>query len=115
MPTQLFYMNLALPNSKMTFRSTTENIQEFLDWGFLARTRPLIHIAGQRLQLGHFTSGARQNIISRLIAENPSLTLAHYLEAIDHSLSRQQALLDLKNHPQLKLKGSRRGSVYVSA
>jgi len=109
---QLFFMDLHTPGTTLMQRAALEPLQEFLAWGFLARERPIIH-GDTRLTLGHWGSTARQNIIRRLLKNNHTLTLSNYLTALDHTVSRQQALADMKESPLLKMKGKGRGAVWV--
>ena len=111
-PPQLFFCLLYAPGSRAMQKASFEPLQEYLSWGFLARERPIIHSL-QRMELGHFSPQARHNIISRLVARSGQISLADYLETLNHTLSRQQALLDLKDFTGLKIKGKGRGSVWV--
>jgi hypothetical protein len=54
--------------------------------------------------------------VNRLPLERASeITLADYLEAVDHAISRQQALSDLKRHPGLVVQGHGRGARWTLA
>lgn len=109
---QLFYLNIYPPGSHSMRRAVQEPIQEYLDWGYLARERPIIH-GKQRQTLGHWGPQARKNIIRRIITQKRSISLSDYLETLDHTISRQQALFDLKESPWVKAKGKGRGSFWV--
>ena len=110
---QLFFKSLHEPASKGMQKAAFESIQEFFQWGFLASERPIIH-AGQRLVLGHWHREARQNIIYRLARDNKKFSVSDYLAKVDHSISRQQALTDLKDSPHVFSRGKGRGSFYLS-
>lgn len=113
-PCQLFFKNLYQPGSQNMTRAAAESLQEFREWGFLARERPILH-GKTRKSLGHWGPGERERILNRLLAQKKEITLSRYLEALERSISRQQALIDLKNHPGLKMKGKGRGSVWLAA
>lgn len=110
---QLYFKNLYAPASHNMTRAATESVQEFLDWGFLARERPIIHVQQQRCELGHWSVMARRNIVTRLLEKHGQISLATYLESVEHTVSRQQALHDLKNNPRLVSSGKGRGSTWV--
>lgn len=111
---QLYFTNVyPKPAGSLMTRAVMEPLQEFLDWGFLARERPMIHDQGQKIPVGYYSLNARQNIIRRLADSKPSFSLGDYLEGIDQTISRQQALNDLKNCCLIKPKGKGRGSYWV--
>lgn len=112
-PAQLYFYGLSAPGSRHMLRTAEEPVQEFLDWGFLARMRPVVHEDGKRFEIGHWSPVARRNRLSHILAEQKRITISGYLEALDHSISRPQALLDLKAHSHLKKRGSGRGAFWV--
>lgn len=109
---ELFFMNLYPPGGSLIRRAAEEPLEEFAAWGFLARARPIIH-GPQRLILGHWGPRARQNIIHRLATQKDLMSLSEYLAAVEHTISRQQALADLKASPHLTMTGRGRGCVWV--
>lgn len=111
--TQLYFKNFYThPGSYLVKKATFEPIQEFLTWGFLADIRPVL-FSKQRKAIGHWSPEARQNIIRRLSQDQKTFSLADYLKILDHSISRQLALKDLKESPFVKSKGKGRGSFWV--
>jgi hypothetical protein len=111
-PFQLFFRSLyAVAGSNME-RAASEPIREFYEWGFLARERPVIHADGARKSLGSWGLPARRNVILRLIEKKGRLSMKDYLEALEHTISRQQALQDLKSVKGLTPSGSGRGSAW---
>lgn len=110
---QLYFINLYLPGSLNMQKASRESIQEFLDWGFLSRERPIIHENGKRISLGHWGPSARKNIRRQILKKKESFHLSDYLERLEHTISRQQALIDLKNDPKLTCQGHGRGSVWI--
>lgn len=112
---QLYFYNLYLPGSKQMQRAALEPLQEFEDWGFLARERPIVHdeATGKRILLGRWGPRARQQIIRKLSGHLKQFSLYEYLKAVDHMISRQQALQDLKASPYVKSQGKGRGSVWM--
>lgn len=109
---QLYFMSLYSPGSASMTRAAEEPMLEFLKWGFLARERPVLNLAGSRLNLGHWSPQARTNVALRLARSKGAFQLSDYLTELDNSISRQQALADLKTIPQLKFKGRGRGVVW---
>lgn len=109
-PFQLFFRSLyKIAGSNMS-RAAAEPIREFYAWGFLARERPVVHVNGERISLGSWELPARRNVILRLLESSDSLCIKDYLEALENTISRQQALQDLKSIPQLTTSGVGRGS-----
>ncbi len=108
---QLYFINYYLPGSHLMQKAALEPLEEFFKWGFLARERPVIH-GEKRISAGYWGNYARTNILKRLLTQNQDITLGSYLQALDHTISRQQALNDLKNFPGLKLKGKGRGGMW---
>lgn len=113
MSPQLYFYGLADPGSRLMFKSAEEPVQEFLDWGFLSRMRPVVHEDGKRREIGHWSLPARKNRLSHIVNEQKHVTISEYLKALDHCISRPQALLDLKAHPHLKMRGAGRGAFWV--
>lgn len=106
-PYQLYFKNLYLPGSRLMERASREALEEFYQWGFLARERPIIYGA-RRQTLGHWGPVARLNILHRLAEPGKAFQINTYLATLDHTISRQQAVLDLKKAPFLKMVGSGR-------
>jgi hypothetical protein len=109
---QLYFIGLHAPGSKNMQLSATESLQEYTLWGFLARERPILH-KNKRVTLGHWNPAARRNIIERLIKTKKHFKISDYLNAVDHSITRQQALTDLKA-AKLHLKGCGRNATWGS-
>lgn len=113
LPHQLFFRNIYKPGSALMWRAASESIDEFSQWGFLSRERPVVNKNGERLVLGHWSVESRLNVARRLVLRDGQLTLSSYLSAVEHSISRQQAIQDLKNSHQFKMTGAGRGSAWV--
>lgn len=92
---QFYFRDLYSPAGRLGERSARESLQEFKKWGFLGRERLRIDPA-TGTTVGSMDSASRQNVLKRLFAEQKEIQISDYLKAIGHSISRQQALLDLK-------------------
>jgi len=77
---------------------------EYKQWGFLSNARPVID-SGEKQTIGKLDSNSRRNILNRLLSLKKEITLQEYLKAIYNSVSRQQALLDLKSNSSIKPTG----------
>lgn len=99
------------PKSRLAILATNEPLEQFYDWGFLARERPVLYEKNRRT-LGTWGGLARQNIIARLAHEKNNFNISDYLNELDHTISRQQAVLDLKQSPLIHSKGLGRGSFW---
>lgn len=113
---ELYFLGVHAPASHAMFKAATEPLQEFLDWGFLGREKPIVYSeSGERRELGHLSHIARINLASELIQNKKEFSIADYLEAIQYSVSRQQAIIDLKKCGRFRISGKGRGSHWVSA
>lgn len=108
---QLFFINLYPPASRLMQKASEAPLEQFYQWGFLARERPIIHDT-KRIVLGYWEFYARQNIIRNLVDKKQVITIADYLSEVDHTISRQQALIDLQKCPFVKSQGKGRGSYW---
>lgn len=106
---QFFFHYLYTPGGALADRAVERNLQEYKRWGFIAFERPTIDQKTKKT-VGSFDPTARRNILEKLLHERHSITLADYISALDHAISRQQALLDLKTIPGLQCEGHGRGA-----
>lgn len=111
---QLYFKGLYAPAGSNMFRAASEGIAEFSEWGFLARERPVLHGA-ERKTVGRWSGESRQNVIRRLVSRQKRVTISEYLEALDHTVSRQQALADLKSASGIRMSGKGRGAAWVAS
>jgi hypothetical protein len=68
---------------------------------------------GTRRTLGRYDARTRRRILGELTERGEPFTLADYLDAVDHAISRQQALADLKGCPSIALEGRGRGARWI--
>lgn len=113
LPTQFFYHHLYSPGSALAQRALDQRLTEFERWGFLTSERPIIHQATKQ-GVGRLSTAARHAILRTLCVRRKSIQLRDYLMALPHSISRQQALADLKTVPGLRRRGHGRGAVWIS-
>src|SRR3989338_849893 len=95
---QFYFYNLHLPGSRLAERTARESLSEFKQWGFLGRERGLIDSA-TKTAAGTWDASSRMNVLRLLFEQKASIQFSDYLEALAGTLSRQQALLDLKVLP----------------
>lgn len=107
--TQFYFHNLYSPGGSLARRAAEEGLSEYKKWGFLACERPTVDIAERRTK-GSFDATSRRNILKRVLNEKREITIGDYLSALSHSISRQQALLDIKTSGFAKSIGSGRGA-----
>ncbi len=112
-PQQLFYHHLHAPGFPRALRSATETVAEFAKWGFLSEQGPVLTQANKGVA-GTYTPAARHNILRRLLTARPTMQLREYLAAVQHSISRQQAVTDLKSFPGLRVRGHGRSARWVA-
>jgi hypothetical protein len=108
-PVERFFMGTELPGSRVAERRLGRNLAPYARWGFVGTERPIADPVTKRA-LGRYDVTTRRAILRGLIERRGELTLADYLDAVDHAISRQQALADLRSSPQLRLHGHGRGA-----
>lgn len=92
---QFYFRGLYLPGSRLAQRAALESVTEFKKWGFLGRERVIVDPSAKRA-VGSWDQTARLNILKRLLETRKRIQISDYLEEIKQTISRQQALLDLK-------------------
>jgi hypothetical protein len=107
-PAERFFLDAARPGSRMERRALGRNLEPYSRWGFLGTERPIADPTTKRA-VGRYDGATRRRILAEL-AEHGDLSLAEYLDAIDHAVSRQQARLDLARCPDLVAVGHGRGA-----
>ncbi len=108
-PLQLFFHNIYTIGGHLVKRATETSLAEFKKWGFLAAERPTIE-QHNKVTIGSLDPSSRKNILKNLLNKNHIITMTDYLKALHHSISRQQALLDLKASKLVKKIGTGRGA-----
>lgn len=108
-PVERFFMDAEQPGSRVAERRLGRNLAGYARWGFVGTERPIADPVTKRA-LGRYDVATRRSILHGLIERHGELSLADYLDAVDHAISRQQALADLRSSPQLQLTGRGRGA-----
>lgn len=108
-PYQFFFHFLHGPGTASAQRTAEESLAEFRRWGFLATERPIID-QREKTTCGRYEPETRSRILHRLLHRTNVITTDQYLTALDHSISRQQAVLDLRRYPGLQQRGHGRGA-----
>jgi hypothetical protein len=108
-PVERFFFDAERPGSRIAQRRMGRNLAAYARWGFVGSERPIADPVSKRA-LGRYDARTRRDILHELIARRGELTLSEYLDAVDHAVSRQQALADLKSSPELSLHGQARGA-----
>jgi len=103
-PSERFFVDVERPGSRVAVRKLGRNLGAYARWGFVGTERPVADVDTKRA-VGRYDAQTRRRILDRLIEQRGELTLADYLDAVDHAVSRQQAHADLASHPQLELHG----------
>lgn len=108
-PAERFFMDAERPASRMAERRMGRNLAAYARWGFFGNERPIADPVSKRA-LGSYDAQTRRDILAELVERRTELSLADYLDAVDHAISRQQALADLRSSQQLRLHGHGRGA-----
>lgn len=108
-PVERFFIDTERPGSRTAERKLGRNLAPYARWGFVGTERPVADPVTKRA-LGRYDAKTRRAILRTLIERRGELTLAEYLDAVDHAISRQQALADLRSSAELELTGHGRGA-----
>ena len=111
-PVERFFLDAERPGSRVAERRLGRNLAPYARWGFVGSERPIADPITKRA-LGRYDARTRRSILRSLVERRTELTLADYLDAVDHAISRQQALADLRKTPQLRPSGHGRGAKWV--
>lgn len=112
-PAERFFMDAERPGSRMAERRMGRNLAAYARWGFVGSERPIADPVTKRA-LGRYDARTRRAILHELIERRGELHLADYLDAVDHAISRQQALADLRSSSELRVQGHGRGAKWRS-
>jgi hypothetical protein len=111
-PAERFFMDMERPASRVAERRLGRNLAPYARWGFVGNERPIVDPLTKRA-LGRYDARTRRGILQGLIERRTELTLAEYLDAVDHAISRQQALADLRSCAVLRPTGHGRGARWI--
>lgn len=101
LPSQLYFRDLYSPGGALSKRSIEESLAEYKKWGFLGRESPTIDVFRKK-NVGSLDASSRRNILRKLFETKKEIRMADYLKALPHPVTRQQALLDLKEIARLR-------------
>jgi len=113
-PEERFFLDTARPGSRTAERALGRNLAPYARWGFVGTERPVADM-GTRRALGRYDARTRRRILSQLAERGEPFALSDYLDAVDHAISRQQALADLRGCPDVVLEGHGRGARWRTA
>lgn len=108
-PVEQFFVEGPRPGSRTAAGRMGRSLGPYTRWGFIGMERPILDPTTRRT-VGRYDARTRRMILDGLAERQERFTLAEYLEAVDHAISRQQALLDLKDNDAIEVKGHGRGA-----
>lgn len=108
-PMQFYFHHLYRLGGMLAERAKEKSLTEYKRWGFLACEAPILD-EKTRTTTGTLDASTRRHILKKLLTHQREIRMSDYLDALDHTVSRQQALLDLKALPGLKHIGSKKGT-----
>ncbi len=106
-PPERFFLGMDRPGSRRAQQRQHRTLAPYSRWGFLGVERPTADAFTKRT-VGRYDASTRRRIARDLAARGP-FTLSAYLDAVDNSITRQQARADLVA-AGLKLEGHGRGA-----
>ncbi len=109
---ELFFIGLHPPGSTKLKATAIHSLKEYKKWGFLGIERPIVDLETKKT-IGSYDAQYRASLLRQLLHQHKKITLSTYLEALNYTVSRQQALYDLKHFLPLKLMGKGRGAYWT--
>lgn len=92
---QYYFFELYSIGGDFAGRVTRESLRQYRDWGFFGNERIIIN-PQTKAEVGDWGQTERVNILKRLFKKEPRLKVSDYLREIGYTVSRQQAVQDLK-------------------
>ena len=108
-PAERFFLDTEQPGSRSAARNLGRNLGPYARWGFIGQERPTVDPVTKR-SVGRYDAQTRRRILDELAHRYADFSVADYLSAVDHSISRQQALQDLTACRTLVSSGRGRGA-----
>ncbi len=112
-PPERFFFAIDRAGSRTAARKLGRNLGPYARWGFIGTERPIADLRTRRA-VGSYDSRTRRDILAGLFEDRGSVTVGEYLHALDHAITRQQALNDLRSFPGARLVGRGRGAHWSS-
>lgn len=109
---QLFFKGMYPLGGILMEKAATQSLKEFHEWGFLCSDRPMVD-PFKKLTVGKLDKKTRLHILEQLCKRQRKIKLSDYLRAIDRSVSRQQALSDLKSLKTIRCRGYGREAHWI--
>lgn len=113
-PAEQFFFDAPKAGTRMAKRRLGHNLKPYNDWGFVGRERPVVDPVTKRT-VGRLDAPTRRRVAQSLAQRPDGFSLADYLHAIDYSVSRQQALADLRSLKGVQSSGHGRGARWEAA
>ena len=108
----MFFLGIYSMGSEKQIQMVKRSLKEYVRWGYLGMERPQVEF-GTKKTVGKYSFETRMKIIDDIIHHAKQITMRSYLQVLDFTISRQQALYDFKHHPHLKIKGRGRGAAWI--
>lgn len=108
-PSERFFFDLERPGSRMARRKAGRNLDAYARWGFIGTERPTTSVV-TKTRVGRYDTDTRAMIRRELAERRGEFSMAEYLEALDHAISRQQAYAELSADPAFEVVGRGRGA-----
>lgn len=113
-PMQFFFHGLYNVGGPLAKRAAEFGLAEYKKWGFLASERPAIDSRSKK-GVGTLDKTSRINILKTLLNRKNKIKISDYLRALENSISRQQALIDLNRCSFAEKTGRGRGAYWKLA
>jgi len=106
-----FFFDVERPASRIAQRRLGRNLAPYARWGFVGTELPIVDDKTKRT-VGRYDAVTRKRLLLDMAHARP-FSLSEYLAVVDHSISRQQALHDLKSNQNLTVAGHGRGARWL--
>ncbi|MFH1726816.1 MAG: hypothetical protein ABIA04_00165 [Pseudomonadota bacterium] len=108
----LFNVGLSFSQKQIKYE-TYKSLNEYKKWGFLCSELPILkHLIKNNDNFHHYAPNERKITLKNLFETKNPISINDYLEAINYSISRQHARLDLINSEFIISKGKTKSCLY---
>lgn len=114
-PWQYYYNSQTRPRPEQRADELIFSPLEFKKWGFWSNMDPFLKERRPKATPWKFSPESRQAILRDLLAKHRRIQMGDYLSALGHSISRQQAYLDLQSMKGVRKVGEKRGRFYTAS
>jgi hypothetical protein len=110
---RLFFLSSGLDMDEI-HTVARNSLLHFRRWGYLSTEIPILkHLEVEPNRAHRYGKVERLHILQQLFIRKNPISLGDYLAALDHSVTRQHARLDILSCPKIEISGTTRNAQYL--